>query len=514
MRAQLTGLDSAVTNSGSNTRRSAVSAGLRRHVPFLVLLVLSLPAAASAGPLQEDLKTRRARVMEKLGPDTLAIFWSAPTRVYSHDVDYEYRQDSNLLYLTGIDQEDTMLVLMPGSGSRKEILFIRTSDPRREHWEGHTLTTDEARAQSGIETVLRTPEFDRFISATLSRQKFGDGPEETPAFFGAVEAGRARLAVLLEPQDSLSGPVGPTTAFVAKLRERFFGFTVMDATPILHGQRQIKTAYEQQVLRKSVSISSDAHRAGMKAAAPGKFEYEVEAAIEEVYLRNGAMSWGYPSIVGSGPNATILHYSRSSRRMEPGDLLLVDAAGSFEGYTGDITRTYPVSGTFSKEQRDIYEVVLAAQEAGMKQARAGNKPQQVQAACDEVLRTGLLKLGLITEPTGTQFKIWSTHGVLHHIGMDVHDVNTGGELQPGTAFVIEPGIYIREAALENLPKTAANLAFIEKVRPMVQKYRNIGIRIEDSFLLTASGLERLSERVPRTIDEIERFLQQNSTARR
>jgi Xaa-Pro aminopeptidase len=150
----------------------------------------------------------------------------------------------------------------------------------------------------------------------------------------------------------------------------------------------------------------------------------------------------------------------------------------------------------------------------MKEATAGNKPEQVQEACDRVLRAGLLKLGLITEGTGSQFKIWSTHGVLHHIGMDVHDVNTRGALQPGMAFVIEPGIYIREAALENLPKTPTNAAFIEKVRPMVRKYRNLGVRIEDSFLLTASGLDRLSDRVPRTIDEIELFMRQNSTVRR
>ena len=452
--------------------------------------------------------------MEKLGPETLAIFWSAPTRVYSLDVDYEYRQDSNLLYLTGIDQEDTILVLMPGNQTRKEILFIRDADPRREHWNGHSLTTAEATAQSGIETVMRLGEFEPFIVAMLSSRPVGGSPQEYGRFFDALAADRARLAVLLERQADLSAPPGPAAAFAAKLRERFFGFTVKDATPILHGLRQIKTPFEQQMMRKTVAISADAHRAGMKAAAPGKFEYEVEAAIEEVYLRNGAMSWGYPSIVGSGPNATILHYGKSSRKMESGDLLLVDAAGNFQGYTGDITRTYPINGTFTREQRDIYEIVLAAQEAGMKEARAGNRPEKVQEACDNVLRAGLMKLGLVTEATGTQFKIWSTHGVLHHIGIDVHDVNTRGPLETGMAFVIEPGIYIREAALENLPKTPENAAFIEKVRPAVQKYRNIGVRIEDSFLLTGAGLERLSEGVPRTIQEIEQFMRQGGTARR
>ena len=204
-------------------------------------------------------------------------------------------------------------------------------------------------------------------------------------------------------------------------------------------------------MRKSVAISSEAHVAGMRAAAPNKFEYEVEAAIENVYMKSGAMSWGYPSIVGSGPNATILHYTKSSRRMESGDLLLVDAAANYQGYTGDITRTYPVNGKFSAAQREIYEIVLAAQEAGILAAKSGKRFSDIQAACDDVLRAGLVKLGLATDAKGQQFKIWSTHGVSHWIGMEVHDVAVPRPLGPGMAFVIEPGIYIREAALDNLP---------------------------------------------------------------
>lgn len=477
---------------------------------------LFAPSPASAGPLQDDLQARRERVMEKLGPEAMAVFWSAPERVYSHTVNYEYRQDSNLFYLTGIDQEETVLVLMPGNETRREILFIRDADARREHWAGHSLTPAEATAQSGIRAVMMVSQFEPFIAAMFSKRAMGGGgdPREYQRFFDALSAGNAALALLLEPQTSLSAPLGPAAQFAAKVRERFFGFSVRDVTPVVHRLRQVKTAYEQDVLRRSVAISSDAHRAGMKAAAPGKFEYEVEAAIEEVYMRNGAMSWGYPSIVGSGPNATILHYNRSSRKMEAGDLLLVDAAGNYQGYTGDITRTYPVGGRFTKTQRDIYDVVLAAQDAGIEAARAGKTPADIQSACDDVLRAGLVKLGLVTEPTGQQFKIWATHGVVHWIGLDVHDVGPRGPLEPGMAFVIEPGIYVREAALENLPKTPENLAFIEKVRPAVQLYKDIGARVEDSFLLTERGLERMSQPVPRTIDEIERFMQSAGSARR
>lgn len=478
--------------------------------PLVLALSILAPQASAAGPLQDDLKARRARAMEQLGPEAMAIFWSAPVRVYSHDVDYEYRQDSNLFYLTGLDQEDTILVLMPGNVKRRALLFVREGDARREHWVGHTLTTAEAAEHSGIETVMPLDQFEPFVAAMLSRRPVGGDGNEYARFFQALGDGRARLAVLLEPQRNLSDPPGPTAQFAAKLRARFFGFSVQDATPLLARLRQIKTPYEQDLMRKSVAISSDAHRAGMRAAAPGKHEYEVEAAIEYVYLSRGAMSPGYPSIVGSGPNATILHYSESSRRMEPGDLLLVDAAANFQGYTGDITRTYPVSGTFSREQRDIYEIVLAAQDAGMKAVKIGSPQSAVQAAADEVIRAGLLKLGLITDATGQQFKIWSTHGFVHYIGLDVHDVGNRGPFEAGMAFVIEPGVYIRDAALDNLPKTPENQAFIEKVRPALTKYKNMGVRIEDSFLLTDTGLERLSATVPRTIQEVEEFMKRGT----
>jgi Xaa-Pro aminopeptidase len=456
----------------------------------------AVASAAAAGPLQDDLKARRARAMERLGAEALAIFWSAPERVYSTDVNYEYRQDSNLLYLTGIDQEDTILVLTPGNAARKEVLFIREADARREHWNGHSLTAAEASEQSGVTTVMTLNQFESFVANAFSNQERPIGS----------------LSLVLEPQRNLTDAPGPARQFAARMRDRFFGFQVKDATPILNELRQIKTSYEQDLIRKSALISSDAHKAGMRAAAPGKYEYEVEAAIEEAYLRNGAMSWGYPSIVGSGPNATILHYNKSSRQMKPGEVLLVDAAANYQGLTVDITRTYPIGGKFSREQRDLYEIVYAAQEAGIKAARVGARTQDIQNACDEVLRAGLVKLGLVTETTGNQFKIWATHGVTHWIGHDVHDVGVRGKpLAAGMTFVIEPGIYIREAALENLPKTPENIAFANKVRAAVQKYKDIGVRIEDSFLLTDSGLENLSRTVPRTLDEVERFMANKGT---
>jgi Xaa-Pro aminopeptidase len=466
----------------------------RRALGAAVLALAVAASTAAAGPLQDDLKARRGRVMERLGPETMLIVWGVPN-------------DENLYYLTGMSQDDSVLVLMPGNEKKKEILFVRGVDARREHWEGHSLTPAEATEQTGIGTVFTLEQFEPFVAAMFAARPFGreEPRDEYAAFFDALDQNRARLAVA-PGRRGLSDPLSPPLEFAAKLRDRFFGFSLRDATDVIHSLRQIKTSYEQEILRKSLEVSSEAHRAGMRAAAPGRHEYVVESAIEAVYLKNGAMKPGYDSIVGSGPNATILHYSESSRLMQPGDLLLVDAAGSYQGYTGDITRTYPVGGAFTREQRDIYEIVLAAQEAAIRVAKAGNKTSDIVKACADVIKAGLLELGLITDAAGDQYRTWYTHGPTHWLGLNVHDVGTTDVLAPGMAFVIEPGIYVREQALDTLPKTPENLAFIEKVRPKVQKYRGIGVRIEDSFLLTASGLERLSSTVPRTIAEIESFV--------
>jgi len=250
--------------------------------------------------------------------------------------------------------------------------------------------------------------------------------------------------------------------------------------------------------------------AGMRAARPGAHEYEVKAAVEAVHYGRGAAP-GYPSIVGSGPNATILHYPDGARQMQPGELLLVDAACSLEYLTGDVTRTYPVSGTFSPAQKDIYALVLQAQLEGIQAAKPGAAILDVHRRTVEVIKTGLLKLGLLTDVSGEQYRIWYTHGASHYIGIDVHDVGDGNHpLEAGMAFTIEPGIYIRQSALDALPRTPENIAFIEKVQPAVRKYMDIGVRIEDSFLLEESGLRNLSAALPKTIDDIEALLRRRS----
>jgi Xaa-Pro aminopeptidase len=477
------------------------------------LAALSAQPDAEVAALRDDLKARRARLMATLDPGSMAILWSAPARVYSRDVDYEFRQDSDLLYLTGLDQPDTTLVLLPGSPRRAEILFITPPNPRVEHYIGRFLSKEEARAQTGIETVFFTTEFDAFLGAMFDRRSYGLPVDEArddtshDAFFRALDEGTARLALRLESPPAMNEPLSDEYVFANRARERLVGARIVNLAPAVHALRQVKTPYEQKLLAASVDISSEAHLAGMRAARPERFEHEVEAAIEGVYLARGAMSPGYPSIVGSGPNATVLHYSASSRRMREGDLLLVDAAANYKGQTGDITRTYPASGRFTPAQREIYELVLAAQDAGMKAARIGARTLDIERAAEAVAREGLLKLGLITDATGPQFRTWYTHGVCHWIGMDVHDVGDYKRpLEAGMAFVIEPGLYIRPEALEQLPDTPENRTFKEKVGPAVKKYAGIGVRIEDSFLLTETQLVRLSAKVPRTIQEIDEFM--------
>lgn len=470
-----------------------------------------------------DLAARRQRVMEAVGPDAVVILWAAPPRVYSTDVNYEYRQESNFLYLTGLSEEGGILVLVPGGRTKREFLFAPQGTPLQELWTGHVPTADELKALTGIDNVLLqkgTEAFDAFIGDLLSGRPpsaVGSGePVEFAALFEALTGRRARLGVLDRtvassdvPRNAPAPAPGSAGARALELQRNHPGLVLFNATDVFTRLRQIKTPYEQRVLRRSVEISAEAHVEGMRATRPGRWEYEVEAAIEYWYLKNGALSWGYPSIVGSGPNATTLHYLKSTRQMQNGDLLLVDAAANYQGLTGDITRTWPVNGRFSPEQRAIYELVLRAQAAGISAARPGSRTQAVNAAIRQVFAEGLQELGLVAPGVGTlstmaQVGLWFPHSATHGIGIDVHDPL--GPLDSGAAFVIEPGLYIRPDRLETIPATPENQPLLTRLRPAVERYRHIGVRIEDSFLMTPDGPESLSEKAPRQVGEIERLV--------
>jgi Xaa-Pro aminopeptidase len=450
-----------------------------------------------------DLAARRAAVMEALGPDAVLVLWSAPARVYSTDTNYEYRQESNLLYLTGLEQEDTVLVLAPGRAGPREFIFVRAPDPRRELWEGRLLRPSEVSDRTGIAQVYtqrRTEAFDAFMGELL---------EGAPRPFRVGVLGRVGAGAESPTAAALAGPDAAPVRWAQAMQARYPGVHPFNAADVLEDRRAIKTPYEQALLRRSVEISADAHVEGMKATQPGRWEYQVEAAIEYTFHRSGALSWGYPSIVASGPNATTLHYVKSTRQLQDGDLLLVDAAGNFQGITGDITRTYPVNGRFTPEQRALYDLVLSAEEAGIAAARPGSDVSAIARAVRAVLGEGLLELGLVTDPAAAtgdsaQIGFWFPHGPTHGIGIDVHDPL--GRLDPGAAFVIEPGLYIRPDVLDRLANDPATSALADQLRPAVERYQHIGIRIEDSFLMTPSGPEMLSGRAPRRAEEVERVV--------
>jgi Xaa-Pro aminopeptidase len=497
----------------------ALAGGLM-PVPVGVESAAQIPPLDGEAAFSADLTSRRTRVRASFAADTVVVLSSAPARVFSTDTDYEYRQESNLLYLTGLAEENITLVLVPGSAGDREFLFIPAVDPTRELWNGRGLRVDEAIRQSGIARVFAqsgSVAFDAFMRVVLGGAAPA-GSDATAAAAAAAAAGAgvrvSKVAVVDTDRGQSSSPETDSARRVADARRAIDAagrtdVTVVDASRALLSQRQIKTPYEQNVLRRSVAISAQAHVEGMKVARPGAWEYEVEAAIEHWFLKNGAMSWGYPSIVGSGPNATVLHYLKSTRQMQDGDLLLVDAAGNYQGLTGDITRTYPVNGRFSPAQRALYEVVLAALDAGVKAARPGGAVEEIELAVRASLGRGLLTLGLVTDAEAasgpsSQVRAWFPHSAVHGIGVDVHDPL--GALAPGAAFVIEPGVYIRSDTLERLSSNSATAAFAAAIRPAVGRYANMGIRLEDSFLMTATGPETLSSGAPLRIADLERLV--------
>ncbi|MEO7190879.1 MAG: aminopeptidase P N-terminal domain-containing protein [Vicinamibacterales bacterium] len=496
-----------------------------RRVPFGVFCLLALlvgtqvlrgqiPPYGGATDYLRDMAERRDRLARRMGTDSVLVVWSAPPRVYSGDTNYEYRQDSNLLYLTGIEQEDTTLVLVSHGSAPQAYLFVRAPDPLRELWYGHTFTADEMTARSGITAVFpqrRTELFDAFMDGVLG------GAAAPPAMLErAIEAARGAGPTKLGILEAVGGDArgagsggSDNGRWARSMQQSHAGVSLFSGRDMVESLRAIKTPYEQRVLRRSVEISAEAHIEGMKAARPGRWEYEVEAAIEYWFLEHGALSWGYPSIVGSGPNATTLHYLKSTRQMADGDLVLVDAAGNFQGLTGDITRTYPVNGRYSPAQRELYDLVMRAQDAGIAAARPGSKVSDIERAVRRVVGTGLLSLGLVADPAAAtgdspEVDLWYPHGPTHGIGMDVHDPLDG--LDPGAAFVIEPGVYIRPDTLERLQSTPSTRALAARIAPAVERYRNLGVRLEDSFLMTATGPVMLSVKAPRQAAEIEKLV--------
>ncbi|RQO71204.1 Xaa-Pro aminopeptidase [Aquitalea sp. FJL05] len=422
---------------------------------------------------------RRRRLMLQMG-EGIAILPTAPEAVRNADNHYPYRADSHFLYLTGFAEPEAVLVLDAALG--KSILFCREKNIEREVWEGFRFGPDGAREAFGFDEAYPLAELD------------------------------LRLPDLLSGQQALWWNVGRDAAFdvrvngwLESVRQRYRSgeqppALYHDLRWPLDEMRMVKDAGERAMLRRAGQVSAQGHLQAMRTTRPGMMEYQVEAEILHTFIRHGARYPAYESIVAGGANACTLHYAANNARLNDGELLLIDAGCELNGYAGDITRTIPVNGKFSAAQRDVYEIVLAAELAGIAAVKPDALWNAPGDAALKVLVQGMLDLQLLTGTVdgvieSGAFRQFYMHGIGHMIGLDVHDVGQrklGGQwrsYQPGMCTTIEPGLYIRPA--DNVPAAL----------------HNIGIRIEDDVLVTADGREVYTADVPKEIDEIEILMQ-------
>jgi Xaa-Pro aminopeptidase len=484
-----------------------------------------------------DLGARRKAVMDQIGDHGVLILHAAEPRNYANDVDWPFRQENDFFYLTGLTQAGATLVLVPGAGKIHEMVFLPKPDPSRETWTGHMLTPPEARETSGIEDTFDAGQLNTFLSTLIPRARavlFAPGsPGEGGGRGGRGGRGASDAAAPAGPGVNWSVefekpieyankqelqlymilPPRPNAVeyrreqeFAAKIASVGAGVNLKDATAIFGALRRVKSQRELDILQHAVDITAEAFERTYSLAVPGTWEYEIQAQFEFTFLRRNA-HWGYPCIVGSGVNATTLHYETNKDQMHDGDLLLMDDAAEFDQYSVDVTRTIPVNGKFTREQADIYRLVWEAQQAGFRMALPGHAAsgdkESIQGAANEVFKQGLFKLGLITDASSDlQMKIWFPHGISHGIGLNVHDPG-GRELQPGMVVTVEPGLYFRPDALDNLPKTPENEKFIQAVKPVFEKYKGIGVRIEDDVLITAGEPKVISAGIPSKLEDVE-----------
>jgi Xaa-Pro aminopeptidase len=448
---------------------------------------------------QAELARRRAAVAAKMSDKSMLILFSTEPKLYTNDVDYVYWQENNLYYLTNLKQEDATLVITKDGTTVKETLFLPKRSPGREAWTGKMYSREQAAKISGVNAIVDTSEQAQFLQAVKDKGNFTSKDGSV-----AIATNVAKVYLLLpraEQDENGKREYRIESEFAKGPTEQ----KIENARPIFDELRHIKSAYEIKMLQHAIDITTEAQMRSMAMVGRAKMEYEVQAEVEYTFRRRNADFWGYPSIVGCGPNATTLHYVESQGEIKKGDLLLMDVGAEYEHYTADVTRTFPVNGKFSKEQADIYRIVYDAQEAVGRATKPGATMADLSRIARDTIADGLLKLGLITKKE--QVGMWFIHGLGHWLGMNVHDVGRYGvPLQAGMVFTNEPGIYIREDALDNLPDTPENKAFIAQIRPTFEKYKNIGVRIEDDLLVTETGVEWMTKNLPRKLEDIEAFM--------
>lgn len=426
---------------------------------------------------REIYRHRRQQLITAHTPRSVILLLSADIRNRQNDVDYEYRQNSNLLYLTGCTEPQCALVLVPGGFSWNgqlvtELFFIQPRNPEQEVWTGVHMGPEEAEQILGIRPTLAYSDLQRVLDTLL----------------------RTRDTLYIAsglPTPSVQIPLIGTRVDIERilrdsLQRRFPHLLIRTGLRTLTAMREVKDEYELRLMRKAIDITLDAFEQVLRSARPGMHEYEIEALMEYHFRRAGAEDVGYPSIVGSGYNSCILHYQKNRRLTQAGELVLADCGAEYRGYTADITRTFPISGRFSPEQRALYLLVLEAQDSAIAQARVGAPFRATHRAAESVIARGLMELGIIHSPA--EVRRYFMHGTSHYLGLDVHDVGTYGPLKAGTVITVEPGIYIPPGS------------------PCEERWWNIGIRIEDDILVTENGPVNLSARLARHPDAIEALM--------
>lgn len=460
-----------------------------------------------------ELARRRAEVGKMMLDKSIMVLMSTEPKLYAYDVDYVYRQENNLYYLTALKQADATLVLVKDGGTLREYLFLPKREPRKEAWEGKMYSGDQASKLSGLNTLIDSAELNDFIKGLKEKGSF------TSKDGTSINASFDNVYLLAPENPNDKREYRAEMELAAELKTG--GRKTHDASEIFAALRHIKSPYELKLLQHAIDISTEAHMRSMAMVGRAKWEYEVQAEVEYTFRRRNADFWGYPSIVGCGPNATTLHYVESQSPVKQGDLLLMDVGAEYDHYTADVTRTFPVNGKFTKEQAEIYRIVYDAQEAVARATKPGASMRDIEVASERTIAAGLAKLGLTTGVDATfdmklpdgrmikmpQSKLWFIHGNSHWLGMNVHDVGDyGAKLKAGMVFTNEPGIYLREDSLDYLADTPENKAMIEKIRPVYERYKNIGVRIEDDMLVTATGVEWMTKKLPRKLEEVEAFM--------
>ncbi len=425
---------------------------------------------------------RRKALMAQMEANSIAILPAAPVHIRNRDVEHVYRQDSDFQYLSGFPEPEAVLVLIPGREHGECVLFCRERDPERELWDGLRAGQDGAISEYGADDAFPIGDIDDILPGLIEGRSrvyysIGTNTEFDQHLMEWINVIRSKARQGAQPPKE---------------------FVALDH--LLHDMRLYKSAAEVKVMREAAEVSARAHVRAMQASRAGLYEYHLEAELEYEFRKGGAKMPAYGSIVAAGKNACILHYRENDAPLKDGDLVLIDAACELDCYASDITRTFPVSGRFSPEQKAIYELVLKSQEAAFLEIAPGKHWNEAHEATVRVITAGLVELGLlkggVDELIASEaYKAFYMHRAGHWLGMDVHDVGeykVGGEwrvLEAGMAMTVEPGIYIG-ADNQDVPK----------------KWRGIGVRIEDDVVVTKTGCEILTGGVPKSVDEIEALM--------